>query len=377
MNFFKKFFINFKKISFVILTKKDIVEFGHGLPLYFTRKIKNNYFQLNPYEKIYIVNVLKNYLKLKFDFYNYTISLIKDLNPKVIISFNDNNIYFYKLKKNFPNIKFISIQNGYRTQNRDFFEDLKKVSSNEKLECDYYCTWNKKISDELNKYITFKPKVIGSLRNNCVKKKKFKKNNSLLFISQYRRKIDNFDKTILANKENKNFWIEMKFLKIVSNYCNRKNINLDILGTSELNYQKEKSFFKEIILSNFNFIKKINDFSQSYKNIDKYDNIISVDSSLSYEAIGRNKKILIFNGRESKKNNLLLKDYYGFPKKISKNCKFIVNTLNQNIIEQKINYLIKTNYQTWKKDNIYYLKDLMIFDDNNKKIFKVIEECLR
>ena len=47
---------------------------------------------------------------------NYYIEYIKICNPKILITFIDNNLIFYKLKKYFPNIYFISVQNGIRTK---------------------------------------------------------------------------------------------------------------------------------------------------------------------------------------------------------------------------------------------------------------------
>ena len=45
--------------------------------------------------------------------YNYSVQYIKTVDPEIVINFVDTRIDFYKLKKNFTNIKFISIQFAY------------------------------------------------------------------------------------------------------------------------------------------------------------------------------------------------------------------------------------------------------------------------
>ena len=46
---------------------------------------------------------------------NYILNFIKFVNPKIIISFIDNNI-FLSIKNYFPNLKTVVIQNGLSAQ---------------------------------------------------------------------------------------------------------------------------------------------------------------------------------------------------------------------------------------------------------------------
>ena len=109
-------------------TKKKILFFdGNNIG------IIKKYFGSNSYETLYVrgenLNVsiiLKMFLNLKFSFKHYIYFYIQSVDPKVIITFTDNSIFFYKFKKLFPKIKFIAIQNGYRTKNKDIFSELKK-----------------------------------------------------------------------------------------------------------------------------------------------------------------------------------------------------------------------------------------------------------
>ena len=63
--------------------------------------------------------ILENLLKFKLTFRNYIITFISKVSPKLILTYNDNNIFFFKLKNYFPSVKLIAVQNGYRHKSED------------------------------------------------------------------------------------------------------------------------------------------------------------------------------------------------------------------------------------------------------------------
>ena len=79
---------------------------------------------------------------------NYYLNLIKFVRPEIIITFNDNRLDFYKLKKYLPQILFISVQNGWRGYKDDIFEYLDK-EENKNLSCDYILSFNQYVSNKL------------------------------------------------------------------------------------------------------------------------------------------------------------------------------------------------------------------------------------
>ena len=86
-----------------------------------------------------------------------------------------------------------------------------------------------------------------------------------------------------------------ELLKNINIYCEKKNINLNILGSSP-NSVLEKNFFNNIFKKDsFNFIPK-NKMYDSYKNIDKYEVLINPMSTFGYEALAREKKVCFFSG---------------------------------------------------------------------------------
>ena len=232
------------------------------------------------YSKKYQINlfiIIKIFFKLNLYslHQNYIYEYIRLVEPKIIISFKDNDIFFYKLKNIFKDIKFISVQNGYRHKDEIFFNKLKKEKINKtKLLVDYYFLFNQNIASKLKKYIKFESKLLGSFRNNKnpVNKKKIFK-NSILFISQFRlQKVKN-------NKTG--FNVENKLLFYLEDFCIRHKINLNIAGASSIN----KVFEKNYLLYNLRKKNKINYYEKktgnnSYNLVDKHDMIVFIDSTL-------------------------------------------------------------------------------------------------
>ena len=104
---------------------------GEVLNLYvLTLLILNNFFLIFSLKKLRL---------------NYFILYLKIVNPKLIITYCDNDPFFYTLKPYFSNKIFISVQNGYRYYGEDFFEVLKnrKISN---LSCDYIFCFNEQIA---------------------------------------------------------------------------------------------------------------------------------------------------------------------------------------------------------------------------------------
>ena len=100
-------------------------------------------------KEIYFWIFLQQIIFFDFKFLTYCKNYIKFTSPKIIITFIDNNIDFYRLKKNFKNINFISIQNGNRSN--DWFKNANFVKSNNFI-CDHFFVFNKNF---LKKYQNF------------------------------------------------------------------------------------------------------------------------------------------------------------------------------------------------------------------------------
>ena len=161
--------LDFKKIKQKKILVYDAMSI-QGIKMLIKKNSFNIYY--NRYEKInfwILIKTIKSFgfVNLKE---NYKLNYIKTANPKIIITFIDNNPAFYSLKKRFPKIITISIQNGIRT--KEDFEDLKNYKN---LEADYFFVFSKPVANKFKSYIKAKYIISGSIKCNYFKKSKLKK----------------------------------------------------------------------------------------------------------------------------------------------------------------------------------------------------------
>lgn len=339
------------KFSYFIPSKKKILLFDNtGVDV--LEKII-----FNKYEIIYSrdeeINLFYLFLTIKkfiFDkeFYKkknfyYCVSIINFHKPEKVITFIDNNILFYRLKKEFPKIKFIAIQNGYRFYKDDLFETLDNM--NEKFSCDeYYCFGNETKKLLSKKLINTNIYVAGSLRSNLTKKTVLKK-KECCFISSF---------GISSLK------YEKKILKILLEFCKKNNLILSILARKKM--QNEKIFYEKILNSSkFLFIPKSDNFSFSYNYIDRCEIVISLNATLGYESLSRANKTFIINTND---RNSSCKSFlqFGWPGSYKKEGIFWTSKIDKKNIINRLNYILKLKNNIWKKKSLKISNQILKFD---------------
>ena len=93
-----------------------------------------NTIYLNVLIRSIIIKILKGY-KLRISYY---LSFIQIADPKLVLTFTDNNVFFYSLKNLIKKVYFISHQNGWRANLSDLFDKkIQKPVRQFDLSCDY------------------------------------------------------------------------------------------------------------------------------------------------------------------------------------------------------------------------------------------------
>ena len=351
------------KVSFNQLKKKKFLFFDKNHSEVLIDKFKLKSFEILPtrFEEINFWILLRMIIKFKFDFNEYYKIYISKVSPMIVITLVDNVINFYKLKKEFPNIIFISIQNGLRKDgHNDIFKNEIFLSS-KKLRCDYFFVFNKYIAVKYSKHIDSNYIVLGSFRNNFIPFKSNQTKKKFLFISQY-RKYNSLEKVNFERK------ILMLFKKYFEN--NKSRINILLASKSKEIQKCEISFYKKYFGSNCNFIKT-QFWWDAYTIIDNYENIIFIDSTLGYEAISRRKKVAIFSLRKSRN----IKEYFGWPSNINnKNISFFCGQkLEYNEIRRVLTNIKSCSNEKWIKNFFFFFKDQLIYNKNNSLLKNKIQ----
>ena len=306
---------------------------------------------------------------------NYYLNLIKFVKPKIIITFNDNRLDFYKLKKYLPQILFISVQNGWRGYKDDIFERLDK-EENKNLSCDYILNFNQSVSNKLKKHILSKYFNIGSFRSNnyTISETQTK---DICIISQF-QKYSNIDDVISIYGKKPITWAnfmksdELVFKKIDNLRLDKKyNLKVYLRNTNSF-VDIEKNYFKNIFKkSKIIFIKK-NNLKSMFSFLDKCKLIITVDSTLGYEMLSRGKKVIFVTARDYV-SNFFLGHSYGWPMKLSKNGPFWCSNLDSDYINNIIINVLNMNKNEWNKTFKTY--NCIDRDHNNKQLVKILKNA--
>ena len=351
----------FKKIK-----KKNYLIVGHDNSNLIQKYISKKKCEVISLKKINFYIIFKLLFSgKKLSKINYLLISIKMINPKIILTMIDNDTDFYRLKNFFPGKKFIAIQNGYRTEPKKTFLIKKK----DKLKCDIIFCFGKQGIDYYKSFINVGKVIpIGSIKNNLIPQKKIKQKNVMTYISEYR----DYDENKKINLQNlgKIYWKdfilpEKKIIKIANEYCKKKKIKFYIMGRNK-NPEIEKNYFKSIIgEKDLNYIKKRNILS-SYRFLLRSKIILSISSSLGYEFLSRNNKMIFFSRQILKKNSLLSRLFlFGWPFVKKRKGFFYSDDVSRKEFSRLGKNVIKCNQVMWIKKKNIYKKNLISFNYKN------------
>lgn len=313
-------------------------------------------------------------LNRKISYKSYLKQYIKLVDPKIILTFIDNNLFFYQLKKDFPNIKFISVQNGYRFLNDEMLSTLinNKVEKNH-YSSDYYFVFNKQMKKLMEQYIKTECIVAGSLRNNMLFIKN--PNNNLQgnvgFISRFTPSIA--ESLNEKNEKNPHYLVHKFSSKLLCNtaeHCKRNNKKLFILTTRASLLKEEKKYYEKILKNyQYNYLIKENQLD-SYYNLFKVDVLISPSSTLGSEALGRGLKVLSFS------EDKILGSNFGWPFIENLQGPFFSNNYEYENVDKMISYIEKLSFKNWRELLNDYSDYTCFFNYDNKMIKNLIKKIL-
>ena len=363
------------KYNFNTPRKGEIIVFDDTSMEQLKPVIKNfNYFILETrferLKKIYltkkiIFSMLKN---IKIGIFNsYLLSIIDQVNPKLILTFIDNShrfSIFANIKKN--KYKFVAVQNGARYEHK-IVNLLKKRKIKVELKKffipHFFCFGKNEINDyKKNNQIVGKFDVVGSLRlsnflnsQKNYKKTNSKKTNDILLISD----VYCWD----ANLEKLNFPIEeglINLIRFTIRFSQKYKFKMKIAARSKLNnFIKEKEFYKKNLSKNeYEFLLK-NIFFRSenhktYKIMQKSKIVIGTMSTMLRENLSLNGKTLACNFTNTNIFDFPIKglcfsknmNYENFEKQLSKIYKISLKEYYNQLSEKRY-YVCKNNsYKT-------------------------------
>lgn len=376
----------FSKKKFKKPQKKEIIIFDGDLSYLFMKYLKKNNVDILHYRfaqricrdcEINIFILLKTIVLFKFSIKDYIEIYIKYTQPKILITLNDNNLFFYKIKN--QNLIKIAVQSSYRSTQKDIFSNTKDLMDNG-YNCDYFLVYNNHIGNIFKKYFKGEPIQIGSFRSNFFKiKKKIKKKIDILFVSSFKGQTD--DDFFIEEKKITYGYYRKKEYELIENIkryiLKNKGMNFAVLGCKSRTAKLEKSKWDKIMGSvPYKFIpQKLN--RKTYSIVDSAKIVISIDSSLGYEALARKNFVCFFSLRPNKYPTN--SSNFAWPeKKIRSKGVFWTNSASYKEVERILNNAQKINPTSFFKNPKIkkFINGQMIYDNNNKIFSTLINNIL-
>ncbi len=296
------------------------------------------------------------------------LSYIDVLHSQYVITWMDYQVNFYRLKAHEKYPIYVSIQTGRRSiEPGQLFDEL-KTNNYSNLSCDYVFCFGTEHAREYSKYIECNAISSGSVRNNMTPIKDTKKVlNEILFVSQY-RSISNKDQFIEYKDKIISFdtfyKVEEVLLPLLVNFCKNESLKLNILSPLASNEQEEEQYFNNLIKGlDYNFIKHKNG-ATGYNAIDSFKFIVGVNSTLLYETLSRNKRVIFFDCRGEYCG--IPFDTFGWPMELNPKGCFWTNEITEYEFNRLMKFLINETDETWHKCSNKIRKSLMSFDEDNK-----------
>lgn len=323
-------------------------------------------------ESINLLVLLKVILKFKFTFNDYLLEYIKCSGSSVIVSYIDNNLFYYKIKNFFPNIKIILIQNGMRTSY--FFEKLGKIKN---AKVDYLLTFSNGYKKNFEKSVNAKIIPIGSIRNNQINISNIKK-KILSFISSgplesMTNKVNIFqDKKINAETY---YRVERKLIPLIHNFCKEHDLKLNIICRSKNNksYEYEKRFYEDILKDKDFILSKTFNVEDTYKLSDSSIITAGVYSAFVLETVARGNKTAIFNARSKEINEESVNLFWQSKNTLARGS-FWTDVVDENEVKRILKFCLQSTDEEWIAASKKIIPELIEYDFENLTLRKLINE---
>ena len=364
------------KFIFAKPQKKKFLIFDAPHYQYLSRYLKKDEYSIL-YTRNEIFNffiIIHNFLKFKFSKLEYYNTYLKFVDPNFLISFKDNDPYFFLIKK--KRFKKMLIQNAWKDPlndsilNSKYFSNLKKF-----FNLDFFLTYNKKIGLKYKKISNCHPILIGSFKSNNFKiKKKLKKKIDILYISSFHNSDEKLKKIMITKNISGDQFDkpQRELLKNLDVYTKNNNLKLFIYGKSRFTkkIKEEKKYYSTLLRKcNWRYIN--NNEKKTFNYIDRSSLVITINSSLGYESFSRKIRTVFFNIRPKKSELSTIR--FGWPSfsKMDRGT-FWINSLDYKKVEKFLNKVRGYTNSEWQKIVKKYDKNLILRDENNTKFLQLI-----
>jgi surface carbohydrate biosynthesis protein len=304
---------------------------------------------------------------------NYAVRYIKIVEPKLIVTFIDNFPAFFQLKKQFPKIQTMLIQNGIRSERGDLFGKLLEELQLEGNHVDHMFVFGSAVGLIYNKYISGNIIPIGSFKNNLVKRDGTK-SRSIAYISTYRPGISG-EFIVPDSAPNNPVTYEQITVRrettiiFVAEYCRANNLELIIVGKDE-DFVAENLYYQKLLKDYSWTLNPRKTAMNSYGVIDNSEIVVFTSSTLGYEALARGIKTaaLLIDAKLLDADALK----FGWPVKVKDDGKFWTHQFDEKRFGEILDYLLTVSDADWDKIRSETIGEIICYDENNSKFVETL-----
>jgi len=309
----------------------------------------------------------------------YLEAYIYATSARIVVTFIDNDSRFYRLSNRIKQIKTVFVQNGFR----GLSNDLDGLISLPCYKVDYMFVHGPAIGSYYSQIIAGKVIVSGSFKNNFSAPHVQQNCSGVLFISQWRENIDFQDVYYVERDGTTVYWsqffqAEFIVLRFLDVWCSLNGKTLHICGiATEQSVDLESKFYRSILSqyeSECFFHQRKDEFS-SYRLVDSSEIVVTIDSTLGYESLGRGKKTAFFSCRRSMLSNNLIPSF-GWPAVLDADGSFWTNSPCTVRFNQIMNYLASVNTRDWTAESRKHASDIIDYDFNNSRFTTLIHHLM-
>ena len=340
-------------------------------------------------EQINVFAALRMLASGKKSFFDYTVAYLKIFKPRFVFTFIDNNVDFYKIASLFPEIKFIAIQNGLRANYANqsgggFFDVLKRESLNSELSAHAICVFGKSSGDQYAKFIRAKQIITGSLKNNSIGEDvstapKF----DVVMISQHSPfQIPNSEARFYFGDQSIStaefYLIEQRVVKFLSERAARTNQSFAVLGKRTDANPFERDFFTSAAKPYpAHFFPRTSE-SSTYEFCKSASLVVTVDSAIGHEFLGRGKKVVFLSGRISAVYEELSREIhdtdFGYPLELGASGPFWTNNADESEFERIVESVQTMSDAQWASAISPYNDLLMAYQPGNSAFIQMLQD---
>lgn len=304
----------------------------------------------------------------------YIDAFIEAVAPKIIVTFIDNTVAFYRLKSRHPHRTTMFIQNGWRTYDGDIFMQLGEPDDTRHFQVDYMLCFNAAVAGLYRQHIQGSSMAIGSLKNNCYPKSNKTEAGSIGYISQWME--GGFPlRGKLLSQEDFIGQVDRIILPVLQERARSNGAPLYVIPRTQAGSDKrilEEAYFTNLLSCPCRFLEYAGPGS-SYQAIDAVEIVVGVDSTLAYESLARGNKTAIFSIR----GHLLdIPSYrFGWPSDFPDTGPFWTNLPDKDALNALLDSLFAFSEKEWQKMLEHFKVDrLMHYDPENRLLRKLIEQ---